>query len=106
MTAENTRTTAQTTTWNFGTTLANSDIASSQLLRSIAYPDSVSSSDVVAYTYNRQGQRTSLTDQRGCVHEFDYDALGRQIHDRVTTPGTGVDTTVLRLSTITYSQLV
>jgi len=67
--------------------------------QSIAYPDSVSSSGVVAYTYNRQGERTRLADQRGCVHEFEYDELGRQIHDRVTTPGTGVDTTVLRLST-------
>ncbi|MEZ6131599.1 MAG: hypothetical protein R3C59_23255 [Planctomycetaceae bacterium] len=26
-----------------------------------------------------------ITDQGGTVHEFDYDKLGRQIHDRVTT---------------------
>src|SRR4029077_11367491 len=37
--------------------------------------------------------------QRGCVHEYDYDKLGRQIHDRVTTVGEGVDDAVLRLST-------
>ena len=99
MTAVNSKTTDQTTTWTYGTTLEDSDIASSQLLRSVTYPDSVSSSDVVAYTYNRQGDRTSLTEQRGCVHEFNYDKLGRQIHDRVTTVGEGVDDAILRLST-------
>jgi RHS repeat-associated protein len=99
MTAENWRTGDQTTTWNYGTTLADSDISSSQLLRSLAYPDSVSSSDTVRYGYNRQGGRITLTDQRGCVRVFDYDKLGRQIHDRVTTVGDGVDDAVLRLST-------
>jgi len=99
MTAENWRTGDQTTTWNYGTTLTDSDIASSQLLRSLAYPDSVSPNDTVRYGYNRQGGRITLTDQRGCVHVFDYDKLGRQIHDRVTTVGDGVDDAVLRLST-------
>ncbi|MEZ6131597.1 MAG: hypothetical protein R3C59_23245 [Planctomycetaceae bacterium] len=32
-----------------------------------------------------------ITDQGGTVHEFDYDKLGRQILDRVTTLGSGVD---------------
>ena len=99
MTAVNGQTGDQTTTWAFGTTLDDSDIASSQLLRSITYPDSTSGSDVVAYGYNRQGQKTSLTDQRGCVHEFEFDKLGRQTHDRVTTVGSGVDDAILRLST-------
>ena len=38
-TAVNARTTDQITTWSYGTTLATSDIASSQLLASLAYPD-------------------------------------------------------------------
>jgi hypothetical protein len=40
-----------------------------------------------------------LIDQRGCVHAYEFDELGRQIHDEVTTAGSGVDTAVLRLST-------
>jgi len=99
MTAFNSETGNQTTTWTYGTTLGDSNIASSQLLQSITYPGSVGGGDLVAYTYNRQGERISMTDQRGCVHSYLYDKLGRQIHDCVTTPGTGVDTSVLRLST-------
>ena len=54
--------------------------------------------DFVTYSYNRQGQQTLVTDQRGCQHAYDYDGLGRQIHDRVVTPGTSVGTS-LRIST-------
>ena len=97
--AENPRTGDQTTTWTYGTTLADSDIASSQLLRSVAYPDSTGESDTVRYTYNRQSERTTLTDQRGCVHTYDRDKLGRVLHDRVSTLGSGVDGAIRRLST-------
>jgi RHS repeat-associated protein len=98
--AVNTRTGDQTTTWTYGTTLSNSDIASSQLLLSVTYPDSTGGSDLVSYAYNRQGQTRGMTDQRSCVHVYEFDKLGRQIHDRVTTAGSGIDTAVLRLSTI------
>ena len=54
--------------------------------------------DRVEYCYNRQGQRTQLKDQNGTVHQFDYDRLGRLLHDRVTTLGSGVDGAVRRLS--------
>ena len=97
--AENPQTGDQTTTWTYGTTLADSEIASSQLLRSVAYPDSTGGSDLVLYSYNRLGERITLTDQRGCVHTYDRDKLGRVIHDRVTTLGTGVDGAIRRLST-------
>ena len=97
--AENPRTGDQTTTWTYGTTLADSDIASSQLLRSVAYPDSTGSTDTVRYSYDRLGERTTLTDQRGCVHTYDRDKLGRVLHDRVTTLGSGVDGAIRRLST-------
>jgi RHS repeat-associated protein len=99
LTAVNPRTGDQTTTWSYGTTLDDSGIASSQLLRSVAYPDSTGGSDVVSYSYNRQGERTTLTDQRGCVHTYDRDKLGRVLHDRVTTLGSGVDGAIRRLST-------
>ena len=36
-----------------------------------------------------------MTDQRGCVHTYDYDAWDRLTADRVTTTGAGVDATVL-----------
>ena len=55
--------------------------------------------DFVTYSYNRQGQQTLVTDQRGCQHAYDYDGLGRQIHDRVVTLGTGVFDTPRRIST-------
>ena len=39
-------------------------------------------------SYNRQGQQSLVIDQRGCQHAYDYDGLGRQIHDRVPSLGT------------------
>lgn len=98
LTAENLQTGNQTTTYTYGTTLSNSEIATSTLLRSVTYPDSSGGSDVVSHTYNRQGQRVTTTDQRGCVHTYLYDKLGRLVHDCVTTVGTGVDSAVRRLS--------
>ena len=88
----------------YGTTLTNSAVASSLLKSSEILPDSVSGSDQITWTYNRQGQKISLTDQNGTVHVFEYDKLGRVIHDRVTALGTGVDGAVRRLST-TYDSL-
>ncbi|MEO9934427.1 hypothetical protein [Rhodopirellula bahusiensis] len=51
----------------------------------------------VSYTYNRQGQRTSLTDQNASTRQYDYDELGRPTQDRVTTLGAGVDGAVRRV---------
>ena len=87
MTALNAKTANQTTTWTFGTTLADSGIASSLLLRTLTYPDG--GSDVLSYAYNIQGERVTLTDQRGCEHTYLYDLLGRPTGDCVTTLGTG-----------------
>ncbi len=87
----------QTTTYSYGSTLTASDVARNDLLVSVAYPDSSGSSDTVTTTYNRLGQRKTVTDQRGCVHSFEYDKLGRQTEDKVTTPGSGVDTHVQRI---------
>ena len=42
---------------------------------------------------------TTVTDQRGCVRTLERDRLGRLIHNRVTTLGTGVDGAIRRLST-------
>ncbi|HZL36201.1 MAG TPA: hypothetical protein VFC78_12865, partial [Tepidisphaeraceae bacterium] len=99
MTAVNATTGNQTTTWAYGTALATSGVARNDLLSSVTYPDSVSGSDVVAYTYNRLSEQFTITDQRGTVRMLYRDKLGRQTDDAVPTVGTGTDNAVLRIST-------
>lgn len=99
LTAKNVATGDQTTTYAYGTSAATSDIVSGALLASVTYPDSVSGTDKVTFTYNRQGEVKKQTDQRGTVRELNYDLLGRRIHDRVTNLGSGVDGSVRRIST-------
>jgi len=105
LTASNSDTGNQQTIYTYGTTLADSGIASSQLLRIVRYPDSDGTNgDFVTYVYNRQGQQILVTDQRGCQHAYDYDGLGRQIHDRVLSLGTSAVGTARRLSTVYNSR--
>ena len=98
LTATNATTGAQVTTWNYGSTLTESLVASNELLHSKVYPDSTSGSDQVVYAYNRLGQVTQQTAQNGTVRQFDYDLLGRLQDDMATTLGTGVDATIQRIS--------
>ena len=49
---------------------------------------------------------TAPRGQNGTVHNYDYDNLGRMIHDRITDVGTGVDTSVRRISTVIRKGLV
>jgi len=106
--AKNPTTGDQTTRYVYGTTLADSTIARSDLLRAVIYPDSDDTTDPlgdgndtlydrVELKYNRQGEVTERKDQNGTVHEYLYDALGRQTADKVTTVGTGVDGAVRRI---------
>lgn len=99
----------QVTRWIFGTTLAESGIASNRLLRAKIYPESDdrpapldSGPDGVyarlEYTYNRQGDVVQFTDADGTVHEYEYDKAGRLIEDRATTIASHLDTTVRRIS--------
>jgi RHS repeat-associated protein len=88
----------QTTTYVYGTTLGDSNIARSDLLRAEVYPDSVGGSDRIEYKYDRQTERTETKDQNGTVHAFDYDALGKLMQDRATMLGTNVDATVRRIA--------
>lgn len=101
ITAENSITGDQVTQYVYGTTLSDSDVASSLLKRKEIYPDSVDSSDVILFAYNRHSQQTSATDQNGTIHSYEYDKLGRITQDRVTTIGTGVDGSVRRIA-MTY----
>ena len=110
LTAKNPSTGDQTTRYVYGTTLADSDVARCDLLRAEIYPDSDDVADPlgngaddvydrVEYKYNRQGERTEKQDQNGTVHAYQFDALGRLLHDRVTTLGTNIDGAVRRTST-------
>lgn len=97
--AKNPDTGDQITQYVYGVTLDDSGIASNDLLRAEIYPDARDSTDRVAYTYNRQGQRTSMTDQNGSVHQYAYDLLGRATGDIVATLGADVDGAVRRIGT-------
>jgi RHS repeat-associated protein len=97
LTAKNASTGDQTTSFTYGTTLSDSDIARNDLLRNTEYPAS-SSGEEVEYTYNRLGQITSVTDSNGTVREYDYDGLGRLQHDRATTLASGVNGDIKRIT--------
>ena len=109
LTAKNPTTGDQTTTYVYGTTLSDSEIATSTLKRAEIYPDSDDAPllgdgtdgvfDRIEFCYDRQSQRTSKQDQNGSIHAYEYDAMGRMTHDRVTTVGSGVDGSVRRIGT-------
>jgi YD repeat-containing protein len=96
LTALNSTTGNQVTTYVYGVT--GTEIVSNALLKAVIYPDSTSGTDQVEYGYNRLGERLKLTDQRGVVHDYEYDKLGRLSEDRVTLPDSSVDGSILRVS--------
>jgi len=49
---------------------------------------------IVTHKYNRVGDQIWSKDQRGVVHEYEYDALGRITVDKVTDFPAGVDDTI------------
>ncbi|MCX6908425.1 MAG: RHS repeat-associated core domain-containing protein [Verrucomicrobia bacterium] len=108
LTVRNSVTGDQVTRFVYGTTLEDSGVASNELLRAKIYPDSDDGDDLTAgndgvydrveYCYNRLGEMTEAKDQAGTIHAYDYDKMGRFVHDRVTELGTGVDNGVLRVS--------
>lgn len=92
----------QVTRWIYGTTLADSDLASNNLLRAKIYPESddrpaplnAGPDGIYArlqYGYNRQAQSTTFTDADGTVHEYVYDKLGRLLDDQITTLAAHLD---------------
>ena len=55
--------------------------------------------DRVEFLYNRVGERMAKRDQNGTIHSYEYDNLGRLLHDHITTLAAGVDGAVRRIST-------
>lgn len=106
--ARNAQTGDQVTRWHYGTTLADSGVASNSLLRAKMDPDSDDPdaatpgpdelSDRMEYSYNRRGEVVQRADQNGTVHHLVRDGLGRAIEDRVTALGIGVDGAIRRIS--------
>jgi len=92
--AKNQATGDQVTRFLYGVTLADSNLASNDLLRAEIFSDADDSTDRVVNAYNRQGQKTRMTDRNGSVHEYSFDGLGRPTADVVTTLANGVDDTV------------
>ncbi len=109
LTAKNSSTGDQTTTYVYGTTLSDSEIATSTLKRAEIYPDSDdttalgdgadSTYDRIELKYDRQQAVIEVKDQQETVHAFGFDALARQTQDRVTTLGSGVDDAIRRIAT-------
>ncbi|HWB14723.1 MAG TPA: RHS repeat-associated core domain-containing protein, partial [Pirellulales bacterium] len=83
ITAVNAETGNQTTTSLYGTTLPSSDVARNDVLAGVIYPDG----GQISYLVNRLGEAKQFMDQRGVVHQYLFDLLGRQINDLVASLG-------------------
>lgn len=92
----------QHTKWQYGTTLADSGIATFALVRKKIYADTLGSGDEISFRYNRLGERDGMADQNGTVHAYGYDGLGRLIYDQTPVLGPGVDSAV-RQMTLRYN---
>ncbi|MEO8495591.1 MAG: RHS repeat-associated core domain-containing protein, partial [Planctomycetota bacterium] len=89
----------EVTTYVYGVSPATgSQLTVNNLLLATEYPEDTSTKRE-EYAYNRQQERIEKTDQNGTVHGYDFDGLGRQTQDRITTVGTGVDSAVRRVET-------
>jgi RHS repeat-associated protein len=88
----------QVTNWSYGSTLADSAIASSLVPVRKTFPTGESETQ----TYNRQSEVAAFTDANGSMHAYIRDKMARLTNDSIPILGTGVDGTV-RLVTTDYS---
>ncbi len=99
----------QVTRWIYGTTLSDSQIATSYLLRAKIYPESDDAAaplgdgpdgvyERLEYSYNRMTNLVQFKDPNGTIHAYDFDKLGRQTQDRVTTFASHIDQAVKRIA--------
>src|SRR5690606_16582950 len=100
LTLKNDETGDQVTRWLFGTTLAQSGVATGHLLRAKIYPGSDDAHhppgdgpdgefERTEYGHNRQEDVARKTDPNGTVHGYDYNKAGRRTHDRIISFATG-----------------
>jgi len=101
---------------NISTDPMNSSVFSNRLVASVNYPhettglaDPTGTNSAydhlrVSYAYNTQGELRGVTDQNGTVRWIHRNNTGQVTHDIVHAAGTGIDTTVRRLS-YTYDGL-
>jgi RHS repeat-associated protein len=95
--------THQKTAYVYGVTTGTggSGVNSNDILSAIQHPDPAngnpSATQQDTYLVNALGQVIQTTDRNGNIHQLTYDVLGRLTADAVTTPGTGVDTSVRRI---------
>ncbi|AGA25728.1 RHS repeat-associated core domain-containing protein [Singulisphaera acidiphila] len=94
----------QTTEYVYGVnTTGGSALVSNNLVAEVRHPDkstgAASGTEKEVFTYNALGQVKTATDRNGTTHTYTYDVLGRQISDAITTSGSGIDRSVLRLET-------
>jgi RHS repeat-associated protein len=87
-------------------TASGSAINSNDILTETRYPDastgSASSSERDVLVVNALGDRVSLTDRDGTVHQYAYDALGRRVSDAVSTLGAQVSSSSVRRIEVGY----
>ena len=82
----------------------NSDgLNSNSVLTGVEYPDPATglpspTAQREVFGVNRIGEKTKYTDRNGTSHAYEYDALGRLLKDEVITFGSGVNSTVARLT--------
>lgn len=109
LTLINAETGDQVTRWFFGTTLADSAIASNNLMRTKIYPESDDRPAPAAdgpdgvysrleYTYNRQRQQTTFKNADGTVHAYQYNKAGAITEDAVTVLADGLNGDVRRIA--------
>jgi RHS repeat-associated protein len=84
----------QVTSYVYGTTLSNSDLATEDLPREVVFPGGVKK---VSSKYNRLTEITETTDRNGTVHRYTFDALGRLTTDEIVSFAAGVDPTVQKI---------
>ena len=86
------------------------DLFSNDLLRAVIYADSTNTWDsvvddaggnMVEYTYDRQAETLTTTDQNGTTHAYAYDGIGHELTDSITVPSgnpANIDLTVTELA--------
>ena len=111
----------QTTQYVYGTAATSSSPAlyCNNEVAAVIYPDSTntyssstgwtngsSGYDRVQYTYDRQGEMTSMEDQNQTTHTYAYDGVGRLLSDSVTVPAGNPADIDMTVASIDYAYKV